>query len=100
MSTFSIIIVWLVFSVIIGVAARSRKRSGFGWFLVSVIFSPILATVWLSILPKRLGLTRREAIEQLRSLRNCPHCTETVKREAKICKHCHHDLPEPGPLPA
>ena len=100
MEMFFLVIAWFVFSIIIGVAASSRNRSGFGWFLLSLIFSPILVTVWLFVLPKRLGLTRREAIEQLRSLHKCPHCAETIKRKAKVCKHCHRDLPELEPLPA
>jgi hypothetical protein len=83
MSMIFLTIAWFVFAIIIGVAAHSRKRSGFGWFLLSLIFSPLLTTVWLLILPRRLTRTRREAIEMLRSLRECPYCAETIKREAK-----------------
>lgn len=98
--TLFIVFVWFVFAIVVGSAARSRNRSGFNWFLLSLFVSPLLTTVWLFILPKRSGLTRNEQIEQLRSLRQCPSCAETVKREAKICKHCHRDLPDPEPLPA
>ena len=95
-----IILIWFVSSIIVGVAASSRNRSGFGWFLLSALFSLLVGGLWLFVLPTRVGrLTRREAIEQLRTLRECPHCAETVKREAKICKHCHRDLPEAAPLP-
>jgi hypothetical protein len=99
MFTLFFVFVWFVFAIVVGVAASSRNRSGAGWFLLSLLVSPLITTIWLFILPKRLGLTRREAIEQLRSLRKCPHCAETVKREATVCKHCHRDLPELAPLP-
>jgi hypothetical protein len=98
MSMIFLTIAWFVFAIIIGVAAHSRKRSGFGWFLLSLIFSPLLTTVWLLILPRRLTRTRREAIEMLRSLRECPYCAETIKREAKVCKHCQRELPAAPPL--
>jgi hypothetical protein len=94
-----IIIVWLVSSIIVGVAASSRNRIGFGWFLLSIFFSPLLAGLWLFVLPTQVGkMTRGEIIAQLESIRECPFCAETVKREAKVCKHCQRDLPEAPPL--
>src|SRR4051812_37945041 len=33
-----------------------------------------------------------------RGQRKCPHCAQYVVIEAKVCKHCHRDLPAvPGP---
>ncbi len=32
--------------------------------------------------------------------RNCPFCAETIKAEAKLCKHCHSDLSHVGSLGA
>lgn len=37
------ILIWLVLAVIVGVAANTRGRSGFGWFLLAAIISPFLA---------------------------------------------------------
>lgn len=42
---------WLFFSVAAGMFAHNRRnRSGFGWFVVAVIFSPLVAFVLLAIL--------------------------------------------------
>jgi len=35
---------WLAFSVIVGVfASQRRNRDGFGWFLLALVISPVLA---------------------------------------------------------
>jgi hypothetical protein len=95
-----IFIIWLASSIILGVAASHRNRSGFGWFLLSAMFSPLVGGLWLFVLPSRVGrMTRGEIIAKLETIRDCPFCAETVKREAKICKHCHKDLPPAEPLP-
>lgn len=47
----SIVFFWFVFAIIVGVAANSRGRSGFGWFLLSVLLSPLLAGLLVLALP-------------------------------------------------
>jgi len=42
---------FVAFSVIVGVIANSRGRSGFGWFFLSVIITPILTLVLVMCLP-------------------------------------------------
>lgn len=44
---------WLILSIVAGVFAGSKNRSGFGWFLLSVIVSPIITLILLAILPRR-----------------------------------------------
>jgi hypothetical protein len=46
-----VLFIWLIISVVVGVAANSRGRSGFGWFLISVFLSPILALLFLLVFP-------------------------------------------------
>ena len=61
--------------------ADSWKRSGFGWFLLSLFLSPIIAGAFLLLAgnatPKK----------------KCPKCAEQVLAEATVCKHCHHNFP-------
>ncbi|SNS35406.1 hypothetical protein SAMN05216374_0947 [Tardiphaga sp. OK246] len=46
-----IFLVWLVFAVLVGVAASARGRSGLGWFILSVILSPLLGLLFVLVLP-------------------------------------------------
>jgi hypothetical protein len=48
-----ILFFWIGFSVAVGIAANTRNgRGGFGWFVVALIISPILAAAFLFALPK------------------------------------------------
>jgi hypothetical protein len=51
MSELVILIVWVVVSIIVGVAAGSRGRNGIGWFLVAMCLSPVLALLLLLAFP-------------------------------------------------
>ena len=45
------ILFWLMFPIVVGIIANSRNRSGFGWFLLSVLISPVLALILVLCLP-------------------------------------------------
>ena len=49
-----IILFWIGFAVVVGIAANNRGRNGAGWGLLSVVISPLLAGLLLLALP-RLG---------------------------------------------
>ena len=44
---------WFIISIVVGIAASSRGRSGFGWFLLAVLISPILALLFLIAFPPK-----------------------------------------------
>ncbi len=91
-----IFIGWLVFSVVVAVAASSRGRSGFGWFLLSFILSPLLAIILVLVLPKigQAAMATDEIggrISEATHVR-CPDCRELVRKDARKCKHCGTEL--------
>ena len=43
-------LLWLIFCFVVSFGAINRGRSGFAWFLLSIIFSPFVAGVFLIIL--------------------------------------------------
>jgi len=45
--------VWLMFAAIVGAAASSRGRSGFGWFLLSFVISPLLGLILVMVMPNK-----------------------------------------------
>lgn len=87
-----LVLFWLLFSIIVGVAASSRGRSGFGWFLLSMIISPILSLILVLVLPRiaETGVLRSssgEAISEKTHVR-CPECKELIRIDAAKCRYC------------
>lgn len=83
---------WLTCSIIVGVAASGRGRSGIAWFFISALISPLFGLILLLVLPKvgAAALLRDvsgEAITPETHVR-CPDCRELVRADAKKCKHC------------
>lgn len=85
-----VVLAWLIFAVVVGIAASGRGRSGFAWFLLSIVLSPLLMAILLALLPRLVnGLSPEEiAAHDARQRVKCPECAELVLREAKVCKHC------------
>ena len=105
-------IIWLTLIIVLLVVASRRGRGPvvlaiiatvlsafFGiispWWYVAFIL-PLCMLCIVAVMPSDKRLSRKEIIAKLAEIRTCPACAETVKREAKICKHCHSELP---PLP-
>jgi len=43
------VILWLGVSILVGALASGKGRSGFGWFILSVLLSPIIGAIALVI---------------------------------------------------
>lgn len=84
-------IFWLIFAIICGIFAAQRGRSGFGYFLLSMIISPLLCFLLIAVLgPKHPA---QEIIRPTSETHvKCPDCAEFVLKEAKKCKHCGANL--------
>src|SRR3981189_300006 len=67
------------------VGGAGRGRHGAGWFLLSMVISPLLAFLLLMMLPSR---SKSAGAPETQELRKCPECAELILREAKKCKHC------------
>lgn len=46
-----IVLLWLSFAVVAAVAASSRGRNGFGWFVLSVLLSPLVGLILVLVMP-------------------------------------------------
>lgn len=71
-------ILYLFLCIAIIIWARRLDRSGFIWFILSLILSPIVTGVLLLV----LGPAGEK----------CPRCAELVRSDAAFCKHCGHAL--------
>jgi uncharacterized membrane protein YhdT len=47
------VVAWIIFAIVVAVAAISRGRNGFGWFVLACLISPLLAYLLLVAMPVR-----------------------------------------------
>lgn len=79
---------WALLGALIGIAAAQRKGfSVAGGVIGGLLLGPLAVLLFFVS-----GVTRGD------QQRKCPHCAEWVKPEAKVCKHCHRDLPVLEPV--
>jgi hypothetical protein len=55
--------VWVIGSIFVGWVARQKYRSGFGWFINGLIFSPLLAMIALAAVPAREPRRANDRVE-------------------------------------
>jgi hypothetical protein len=85
-----ILIFWILASVAVGIWGSNKGRSGFGWFLFSLLLSPLLGALFVAA-SKNL-LIEREAERRLSETKRCPRCAERVKKEAAVCRFCGYEF--------
>jgi hypothetical protein len=85
-----VVFIWIALSVVVGIAGSARGRSGFGWFLIALIFSPLIGLIAVLVLPNlKIEQKAKADFDQLLKTHvKCPDCAELVKAEASVCKHC------------
>ncbi len=93
-----IFLFWLGLSILAGVIAAGKGRSGLGFFLLAVFLSPLIGLIAaLCVRPREvLDAQRARASGVYGGWRRCPHCAEAVRIEARVCRYCGNDLPEPA----
>lgn len=78
------LLVWLFFSIASAVVASSKGRSGFGWFILGLLFS-FFAFIVVAVLP---SLKKDPLAPTPETHVRCPECREFVFVDATKCKHC------------
>lgn len=78
---------WFLFSVAVGIWADKKGRSGIGWFLLSILLSPLLGLVFCAAVSDLSKAPAAPAAMEDTHVK-CPACAEYVLPEAKVCKHC------------
>lgn len=81
---------WLFLSFVAGMIASRRGRSGIGFFLLSVILSPLVGIIMALVV--RSGHVIDNGPQRV-----CPYCAELIMPAAIKCKHCGSNL-QPAPV--
>jgi len=89
----TIIFFWLLFALVVGMIASSRGRSGFGWFILACLISPLLAGIFLLL---GANLRSQEPRPTPATHVKCPDCRELIIKDARVCRHCGCRLVVPG----
>jgi uncharacterized membrane protein YhdT len=82
--------VWVVCAFLVGAYAASKGRDRVQWDLTALLISPLIAFVVLAVLPEET-----KGLIATGEYKKCPQCAETVRAEAKICRYCRSEFPEP-----
>ncbi|MCB4365425.1 hypothetical protein KIH07_16905 [Hydrogenophaga taeniospiralis] len=82
-------LIWFLLAIAVGVLASKRGRSGFGWFVIALLLSPLIGFVFV-LIAKDLSTSAGavNAAPTGSTHVRCPACAEWVLPEASVCKHC------------
>lgn len=71
-----VFLAWLFFAVLVGVLASKRGRNPYGWFLLAMLFSPLLMAIALWVVPDleaQAQKTERGVEAERRHRNSLPH---------------------------
>ncbi len=88
---------WLMLALLVGLLANSRGRSGFGYFLLSTVLSPLLGVIILLVVP---NLALQEKQDQQRRAEEAERDRQRQREHEKQLAALQALKSSPTPAPA
>jgi hypothetical protein len=86
-----VIIAWLTCGAFTAYVASQRGANGCLWLLLGFLFGPLALIAAFASGGGPRSTEQPEAVVQ----KKCPDCAEVVRAEARKCRFCGHEFPEP-----
>jgi len=88
-----LIFIWIIIPYLIAKAARERGRSFFGFFILCILFTPLVGGLILALMGKNTEQISKDNLKY-GITKICPYCANEINFNAKICMFCKKELLE------
>ena len=88
-----IAVIYIVLLVVIADAAQQKGQRGISYFLIGLVFTPLVGVIAVTLAQRDEEELNRRKINS-GNYKRCPACNEPVRVKAVKCRYCTVDIVE------